>query len=108
MVMSEVRPYIEFPDKREWAAGLLGLAPFIINLGSTTMTSSNGQVTSFNSMDYADIILGALCVVIMLTTIRYWPQTRPEAAMKRKIVFVVLIGLGIFQVLSGLGLFTRI
>ena len=106
--MSEVRPYIEFPDKREWLALVLGLAPFIVNFGSTTTMTSNGQVTSFNSMDYADIVLGALCVILMLTTIRFWPQTRPEAAMKRKIVFVVLIGLGVFQVVSGLGIFTRV
>ena len=106
--MTEVRPYVEFPNKREWLGAALGIAPFLINLGSTTTVTQNGQVTRLNSMDYADIVLGALCVVVMLTTIRFWPQTRPEAALKRKIVFGVLIALGVFQVVSGLGLFTRV
>jgi|GEM_PF-1669533 uncharacterized membrane protein len=104
----QTQPVASFPDRREWIAAILGIAPFFLNLSSTTTTSSNGRITSFQQIDYVDILFGALCIIVILTTIRLWSRTRPQDLMKRRIVFVALLALGAFQIASGLGIFTRI
>lgn len=103
-----IRPYADFPDKNEWFAAALGLAPFVCTLTTTVSTSTNGRITSFQQTDYVAIVLGALCVLTILSTARLWPRTRPEDRIKRLLVFAVLIVLGIYQVARGFGLFSSV
>ena len=91
---------MEFPDKSEIAGIVAGAMPFICNF--STSSSINGRVVS--QTDYVAIALGIVAIVIGLSTIRLWGQTPADILMKRRGLFVLILGLGAFQLVRGLGL----
>ena len=99
---------IEFPDKSEIAGIVIGALPFICNLSTTSSTSVNGRLTSFQQIDYVAIALGIVAILIALSTYRLWSQTAPEDLMKRRAATFVILGLGVFQLVRGLGLLSAV
>lgn len=95
---------IEFPDKSEIAGIVVGALPFICNFSTTSSSSVNGRITSFQQIDYAAIALGIIAILIALSTIRLWSQTPPDILMKRRGLFAVILALGAFQLVRGLGI----
>lgn len=93
-------PPAVFPDKSEIAGIVAAALPFICNF--TTTTTVNGRVTSYT--DYAAIGLGIVAILIGLSTIRLWEKTPDSDLMKRRGLFVLILGLGAFQLARGLGL----
>ncbi len=93
-------PPAEFPDKSEIAGIVAGAMPFICNFSTTSTV--NGQVTSHT--DYAAIALGVIAIGIGLSTMRLWGQTPDDQLMKRRGLFVLILGLGAFQLARGFGL----
>jgi len=93
-------PPTEFPDKSEIAGIVAGAMPFICNFSTTSTV--NGRIVSYT--DYAAIALGIAAILIALSTIRLWGQTPEDQLMKRRGLFVVMLGLGVYQLARGLGL----
>ena len=93
-------PPVEFPDKSEIAGIVVAAAPFICSFSSTSTV--NGEVVS--QTDFVAIALGIVAILIALSTIRLWAQTPESELMKRRILFVVTLGLGAFQLVRGLGM----
>ncbi len=54
------------------------------------------------------IVAGLVAVGIALSTIRLWSNTAPEDVLKRRLLFVGVLALGIFQVVRGLGILTAV
>ena len=100
--------YTSFPDKSEIAGIVIAALPFLCSFSTTSSSSINGQVTSFQQTDFVAIGAGIIAILIGLSTTRLWSQTSPDDLMKRRIVSVVILALGAFQVLRGLGIFTSI
>lgn len=98
-------PLVRFPATSEWVAAVLALAPLICNMTSYSYSTSNGRVTAFSYTDMAAIVLGALAVVASLSNLRLLSQTAPDKKMFRIIVILVLVAVGVFQVMRGLGVF---
>jgi hypothetical protein len=94
---------VRFPANSEWAAAVLALAPFICNMTTYSYSTSNGRVTDFSYTDIAAIVLGALAVMVSLSNLRLLGQTAPEQKAIRIAAVVVLVAVGVFQVLRGLG-----
>ncbi|GJL67022.1 MAG: hypothetical protein NPIRA05_19930 [Nitrospirales bacterium] len=93
-------PPTSFPDKSEIAGIVVAAMPFICNFSTTSTV--NGQIVS--QTDYAAIALGIVAIGIALSTIRLWGQTPDNQLMKRRGLFVLILGLGAFQLVRGLGL----
>jgi len=91
----------EFPQQSEIAGIVAAAAPFVCSF--STSSSVNGVTVS--QTDFLAIGLGAIAVLIGLSTIRLWATTAPEDLMKRRAMTVAIIGLGAFQLARGLGLF---
>lgn len=100
--------YNRFIDKTEIAGIVAAALPFVCNFSSTTSSTVNGQVTSYQQTDFAAIGLGLLAIGIALSTMRLWSNTDPNDLMKRRLVFVAVLALGAFQVVRGLGILTAI
>lgn len=93
-------PPAEFPDKSEIAGIVIAALPFICSF--STSSTVNGQLVS--QTDYVAVALGIIAILIGLSTMRLWSQTPSADLMKRRALFAVIIGLGAFQVVRGLGL----
>ncbi len=92
---------IPFPTKVEILAIIIAGIPLFANY--TFITSANGRVTSY--IDYVAIACGALAMIIGATNYRLLKRTTDEDLLKRRIVFLGVIGMGAFQLIRGLGLF---
>ncbi|MCL4878310.1 MAG: hypothetical protein KJ064_16735 [Anaerolineae bacterium] len=92
-----------FPNQNEIIGLVLAFAPFICNFTTTTTRTVNGVTVEETSTDYADIILGALAVVIALTIIPSIRAASPDSRLKHAGIFVLVLAVGIFQILSGSG-----
>jgi hypothetical protein len=106
--MSVVGPVVSFPDKSEIIAAVLAFAPFVCNFTVSSSSTVNGRVVSLQRTDYVDVALGAIAILAVLYTIRLWSQTSPEDKIKRMAVFAGLLALSVYQILSGLGVFTNV
>ncbi|MCB9450013.1 MAG: hypothetical protein H6672_01150 [Anaerolineaceae bacterium] len=98
-------PVVRFPATSEWIAAVLALAPFICNMTTVSYSTSNGRVTAFSYSDMAAIILGGLAVIAALSNLRLLSQTAPDQKIIRIVVVIVLVGVGVFQIMRGLGMF---
>jgi hypothetical protein len=87
-----------------WGA-LLGLLPFVVFLGITSITVENGVIIDYTYLNFAAIALGLAAVGIGITLVRRPPSAiaayrRPGWAVA---VGVVLALLGAFQIVRGVG-----
>lgn len=92
-----------FPTQNEIAALVLAFAPFICNFTTTTSRTVNGVTVEKTSIDYADIVLGALAVLVGLTLIPTIQRASSDARLKHAGIFILVVAVGIFQVLRGTG-----
>ncbi len=94
----------DFPNKNEILALLLAFLPFICNFSETTRETVNGRVVNESTIDYADIILGALAVLAGLALARLFPTYSADTRLKHTGIFLLVIAVGIFQVVRGAGM----
>jgi len=92
---------IAFPAKVEIIGIVVAAIPMFANVSFTT--SSNGQITSY--VDYVAIGCGILAILIGATNYRLLKHTTDDDLLKRRVVFLGVIGMGAFQLMRGLGLF---
>lgn len=97
-----------FPDKIEIAGLVAAVFPFICNFTTSSSSTVNGQVVAFQQTDYIAIAAGIIAILIGLSTIRLWSITPEEDLMKRRGMFALIIAVGIFQVVRGLGILSAI
>lgn len=101
-------PPASLPDRSEIAAFVIGVVPFVCNFSTSTTTTVNGRVTSHQETDFIALAAGALVVLLAVGSFRLLGRTPNEDRIKRYGIIAVLIALGVFQVLRGLGVFTSV
>lgn len=93
-----------FPKRQEIIAYILAILPLFISFSS--ITTVNGQVTSY--ADYADVVLGAILLVVNFKCMAYINQGEPQYKVIRIILTVILFGLAVLYIAQGLGLLVNL
>lgn len=91
---------VGFPHRREIAAIILAIVPFILDFSQTFRV--NGRVTSYS--DFADVILGVVLVFVVFRNRVFILEGEAKYKMVRIILGVVLLLVAAFHIASGLGL----
>lgn len=92
------------PSTIEIAGLVAAVVPFAVSMASTTMSTTNGEVTSFTYRDPIAIgggIVAAACGLIALTMLG---KTESSKRGLRILIALVLVGGGVFQALRGFGI----
>ncbi|MBZ0307157.1 MAG: hypothetical protein K8I82_13890 [Anaerolineae bacterium] len=90
-----------FPTQNESVALVLAFAPFICNFTTTTSRTVNGVTVEKTSIDYADIGLGALAVLVGLTLLPTVLRAEADMRLKHAVIFALVVGVGFLHVLLG-------
>lgn len=101
-------PTVSVPDRNEIIAFVLGIVPFVCNFSTSTTTTRNGQVTSHQETDFIALAAGAIVMLMAAASFRLLGRTANEDRIKRIGIIVVLVALGAFQILRGLGVLTSV
>jgi hypothetical protein len=86
------------------AGGIAGAIPFAIHMATTSMTTMNGEVTSFVYRDWIAVACGVIAITLGAITIG---AARKEQ-LRRGLAFAAGIGialLGALQIARGFGVF---
>lgn len=101
-------PTVSVPDRSEIIAFVIGIVPFVCNIGTTSTRTVNGQVVSHQETNFIALAAGALVILMAIASFRLLGRTADEDRIKRIGVIVVLVALGAFQILRGLGVLTSV
>lgn len=90
------------------SGAVLALVPFVIFLGFTQVSTSNGNVTSYSYLNVAAIVGGLIAIGLAVSSMRKPTPSAPATPQAWRMIAVAVALLGVVQVVRGLGVFPMI
>jgi hypothetical protein len=94
---------VKFPSGVEIAGGIALVAPLVISVSSTSMSTVNGHVVHYVHRDPIAIVGGIVAILCGLVAALWIRRSAPGRRGLRALAVVALVGLGVVHVLRGFG-----